>query len=666
MVQNAFQLISTQKVIILTRVILIFLALFTLFPGESHAADKTIPIDNFVQEDQYAQPRLSPDGKYLALTVRLPLNDRFVPTIMVYSLPDMKEQAAVRMPAFEVPDNYLWVSNTRLLVTKAKEVGSAERPYSTGEIFAMDFDGKNQEYLYGYNMYMSRHANKYGDNVGAGSVTAMPKVKNGHFFMTAHMWQDEHSMLYDVDASNGNRKLITSMPLPDASFVMQNNGVPRFAFGSNRENFSILYKYNETADEWKAIDRDDNDGYIEPIAFTDDDTEFYAFYRKRGEPSKLVKQNLATGERIILIENKNGELDIAMRVSNSKLPFLMASNVGIPKPYYLNENAPEAKQHQLLSSKFPGNFVSFINYTDDGNKLLFSVSSDREPGSYFIFDKTTGRAYPLFANRQMLDPDQMAERRAISYITRDGVKINGYLTIPRALDPAKKMPLIVLPHGGPHGPSDTWFFDSDAQFLASRGYGVLQVNFRGSGGKGRDFESSGFKKWGAEIQDDIIDGVRWAINEVNVDPNRMCTFGASFGGYSALMLNVREPEMFKCAVGYVGVYDLNLMFTSEEAKNARFKATMTRYLGTDKEKLDEFSPAKHADKIKVPVFLAHGKDDTRATFNHAEAMRAALIKAGNPPEWMAVEGEGHGFYNTKNRTEFYQRLEAFLAKHLGQ
>ena len=142
--------------------------------------------------------------------------------------------------------------------------------------------------------------------------------------------------------------------------------------------------------------------------------------------------------------------------------------------------------------------------------------------------------------------------------------------------------------------------------------------------------------------------------------------GASFGGYSALMLTVREPSMFKCAIGYVGVYDLNLLFTSDEARNPRFKSVMTQYVGNNKEELDAFSPAKFADKIKVPVFLAHGMDDKRATFNHAEAMREALIKVGRPPEWMAVPNEGHGFYSTKNRTEFYQRLEAFLAKYIGQ
>lgn len=648
------------------RSILLSVAMLVGVSQTSYANDKKIPVENFVLEDQYSQPKLSPDGKYLALTVRIPIKDRFVPTIVVYSLPEMKEQCAVRMPVFEVPGRLMWASNTRLIVTKAREVGSAERPYATGEIFAMDYNGEHQDYLFGYDILTSYRHSRYDDTGSYGFLSGTPSKKNGHIYVTAHTWKGESTVFYDMDAKSGNRKLIAKINLPDASFVLQNNGIARFAYGSDKDNLQTLFKFDDAKDDWVKVEREDNDGFLTPFGFTDDDKEFYAFYRTRGEPAKVIRQNLETGSRTILFESKTGSLDISMESRRSDLPFLWASNVGIPKPYYLDPNSVEAKQHQLLSSKFPGNFVDFVNYTDDGNKLLFSVNSDREPGAYFIFDKTSGRAYPLFANREALDPDQMSERRPITYTSRDGLTIHGYLTVPRYHNPSKKMPLIVLPHGGPHGPSDHWFFDTDAQFLASRGYAVLQVNFRGSGGKGQAFERLGYRKWGSDIQNDILDGVQWAIREANVDADRMCTFGASFGGYSALMLTVREPNMFKCAVGYVGVYDLNLMFTSDEAKSSRFRASMTRYLGTDKEQLDAFSPAKHAEKIKVPVFLAHGMDDTRATFNHAEAMRAALIKVGRPPEWMAVPNEGHGFYNTKNRKEFYERLEAFLAKHLGQ
>nr|WP_314861154.1 prolyl oligopeptidase family serine peptidase [uncultured Undibacterium sp.] len=632
----------------------------------SLAADKLIPIEHFVREDEYAQPRLSPDGKYLALTVRVPQNDRFVPMIVVYSLPDMKEKGAVRMPVYEVPDKYYWVSNTRLLVTKAKEVGSKEQPQLTGEILAMDYNGENQEYVYGYNERLKRNSSRFADSRGSGTVTAIPKARNGRFYMTTSLWEGERTMMYDVDSKNANRKLIASVPISNAKFILQNDGKPRFATGSDKDGLYSLYRFDDTKDDWVMLSQKEFDGHIVPIGFNADDTEFYGYYSKRGEPTSLVRVNAQTGALTVIAENKIANLDITQTSINSEMPFAVASNLGIPTMKYLDAERPETKLHQMLSAKFPGNLVNFINYTDDGNTLLFSVASDREPGAYFIFDKSRNRAYPLFASRQLIDPEQMSERRPIQFASRDGIRLDGYLTVPKTQNIAKKMPMIVLPHGGPHGPYDKWFYDNDAQFLASRGYSVLQVNFRGSGGKGNTYQVSGWRKWGAEIQNDLIDGVQWAIKEANVDAKRICTYGASFGGYSALMLAAREPDMFQCAIGYVGVYDLNLMFTSEEAKSPKFKAVMTRYLGTDKAELDRFSPAKQAERIKIPVMLAHGMDDKRATFNHAEAMREALIKQGRPPEWMAVPDEGHGFYNTKNVQEFYTRMEQFLAKHLGQ
>lgn len=642
------------------------LSLTLAYSSIALAQESLIPIESFVKEDQYSQPRLSPDGKYLAVTERLPMNDRFVPTIVVFSLPDMKQQGAVRMPVFEVPHSYTWVTNTRLLVTKAKEIGSKEQPSLTGEIFAMDFNGEDQQYIYGYNAYLTKIGGKYGDNHGTGQIVGFPKERNGHFFMSTSMWEGERTMLYDVDAKNGNRKLITTLPISGAQFVLQSDGKPRFAYGANQANIPILYHFDENKEDWVAQKQKDESGHISPISFTEDNTEFYAFLHKNGEPSQLILQNVETGARKIVAGNKRAALNIFEYGFKHRIPFAVATHLGIPIFEYLEKASAESKLHQLLSSKFAGNLVNFINYTDDGSKLLFSVSSDREPGAYFIFDRNSNRAYPLFASKQYIEPEQMAERRPIRFTSRDGIEIDGYLTLPKQTDLSKKVPMIVLPHGGPHGPFDKWFYDNDAQFLASRGYSVLQVNFRGSGGKGIRFEESGWKKWGAEIQNDLIDGVQWAIKEANVDANRICTYGASFGGYSALMLAVREPDMFKCAIGYVGVYDLNLMFKSEEAKDRRFKATMTRYLGSDQAQLDQFSPAKHADKIKIPVMLAHGMEDKRATFNHAEAMREALIKEGRPPEWMAVPDEGHGFYNTKNVLEFYTRMENFLAKHLGK
>ncbi len=530
-------------------------------------------------------------------------------------------------------------------------------------MLAMDYDGGKQEYLYGYNMEnRSRHGDRYTDNNGWGYVTGTPRVRNGRFYMTTRTYEDTR-MLYDVDSMRGERKLLALIRNRYVDFVQQRDGTPRFAVGTDPvKHEPILYRRDDKSDTWNVISNQPEMRGLEPYAFSADDTEFLAFLALDGAPSELVRQNLATGKRVSVLKDRVGDINELLLGAEQDLPIAAGTNVGIPQVRYLNEDSVDAKLHKTLSSKFPGHFVDFINYTDDGSRLLFWARSDREPGAYFLYDRASGKAFPLFTAREQIDPAQMAERRPISFKARDGLELHGYITLPERTD-GKLPPLVLMPHGGPHGVYDTWFFDKDAQFLASRGYAVLQVNFRGSGGRGMAFQESGYRQWGAKIQDDLIDGVKYVTAQRLVDPGRACAFGASFGGYSALMVTVRAPELFKCAVGYAGVYDLNRMFTEGDGSKLLHNIFVD-YLGTDKAERSLFSPTQQADKIKVPVLLVHGKNDETSPIVHANVMREALEKAGNPPEWMAVSDEGHGFYATKNVTAFYQKLEAFLGKHL--
>lgn len=632
-----------------------------------HAAEAPlIPLDSFVREDEYASPRLSPDGKYLAITARIPKGERFVPTIMVYSLPDMKQMSATQMRFNEVPVAYTWVSNTRLIVAKGEQYGSRERPSSTGELFGMDFDGGKQTYLYGYNMAKkSRYGDRYTDNAGHGYVAGTPRARNGRYFLSTIMWGKENSMLYDADARTGERKLLATIDHGYLSFVLQRDGTPRFAVGMDMvKNEEIVYRRDDASGAWRVAGKGDPVHELRPFVFSADDKQFLAKASVKDGPDVVVRQDVGSGKSEIILSDKVGSINTFLWGAAQDLPFAAGADIGIPSVRYFNEAAPEAVLHKMLSSKFPGHFVNFINYTDDGGKLLFLVRSDREPGAYFIYDRASGKAFPLFAAREQIDPGEMAERRPIKFNARDGLELHGYITMPNRTD-GKKPPLILLPHGGPHGLYDEWFYDNDAQFLASRGYAVLQVNYRGSGSRGDAFMRAGYRQWGAKIQDDLVDGVKWSIAQGLADGSRVCAYGVSFGGYSALMVTVREPALFKCAVGYAGIYDLNLLYEESEAvRGTLTHSAYVDYVGKDKEELDRFSPAKQAASIKVPVLLVHGKDDKQAPFEHAEVMRAALQKAGRDPEWMAVADEGHGFFATKNVTAFYQKLEAFLGKHL--
>lgn len=631
------------------------------------AGEPPIPIVDFVRAGQFSQPRLSPNGKFLAMAVKTQIEERDAQLITVYDVASLKAISSIRMPAFEVPLVFQWVSDTRLIVAKGRDLGSLEQPVRTGEILATDLDGTNQEYLYGYERFQrARRGATEGADYGSGFIHGMPDQRNGHFFLRTHEWrQSNRSFLYDVDARTGVRSLVAEIDQPDLEFLLQRDGQPRFAFGVNENARHVVFRRDTKTSEWRLMDASVVGRGFWPLVFTPDDRAFYATFSDRGGPRVLVRQVYDTGERTTLASDKVGDINLIQWGPRPSQPFAVGTRVGIPVLRYLDEGLPEARLHKLLSAQFPGRHVSFLDFSADGNKLLFAVRSDREPGEFYLFDYATRRAEMLLAVRPWIDPARMAEHKPIQFTARDGLELHGYLTLPRTRG-EKPLPLVLLPHGGPHRVSDDWFFDADAQFLANRGYAVIQINYRGSGGRGLNFERAGYREWGGKIQNDLIDGVRWAIAQGHADPARVCVYGRSFGAYSAMMSVIREPDLFKCAIGYAGVYDLSMIYTEDATKRSKRRHSyLSEVIGQDAGVLEQNSPSRLADRIKVPVFLAHGEKDQVTPLEQAEAMRAALTRAGKAHEWMVVAKEGHGFFAEKNRIALYEKLEAFLARHLA-
>ena len=646
---------------------LLFCAGLAAAPLALHAADTLIPIESFTEERQFSGPRLSPDGKHIAVNVRIKRGDRTIPTMTVYSLPELRIVSTIALPGYEIPVNFEWLSNRRLIVEKGLELGLRERPIATGEVVAVDLDGTKPEYLYGYKGFkQSSRGDRYGDDYGWGNVSHIPLSRDGHIYLGTHLWDGSHSMLYDINSANASRKLLADISMKDMGFLFQNNAMPRFSYGEDDDNRPVLFRRDDASGEWRRVDQKLLGAGFHPFAFTPDDSAVYAWQSDKGGPYAVVREDMRTGKRTMVAQDPLGSIEMVEFSARPQIPFAVATATGIPKARYLDETAPDAVLHKTLSGLFPDGYVHFINFTDDGQKLLFNVQSDRDPGSFYVFDKKTGKAELLFANMQLIDSDQMAERQPISFTARDGLTITGYLTMPK--NPGKKkLPMVLLPHGGPFGVNDDWFFDDDSQFLASRGYAVLQVNFRGSGGRGVGFKEAGYREWGGKIMNDLIDGARWANARPDIDAGRVCVYGISFGGYAALMLPVREPTMFKCSVGYSGRYDLATKYEQEGIKGeTRATNFLIKTMGQDPAMLAANSPSRLADQIKIPVLLVHGSKDKTTNLDQAEAMRDALIKAGRPPGWMLVKREGHGFYDSEHRKQFYQRLEAFLARHIGK
>jgi dipeptidyl aminopeptidase/acylaminoacyl peptidase len=264
-----------------------------------------------------------------------------------------------------------------------------------------------------------------------------------------------------------------------------------------------------------------------------------------------------------------------------------------------------------------------------------------------------------------IDPARMAKIVPFSFKARDGLTLYGYMTMPR--DGGKNLPAIINPHGGPIGIRDDWGFNGEAQLLASRGYLVVQLNYRGSGGYGQAFEDRGHGEWGAKMQDDLTDATRWVAAQGYADPSRICIYGGSYGGYASLMAVAREPDLYKCAVGYAGVYDLEMMYHKGDVSSRESgKRYLRRTIGTDESQLHARSPAFLADRIKAPVFLAAGLKDERAPPEQTAAMRDALKAAGHPAEEVILEpNEMHGFYAEDAQFNLYTKMLGFFDKYIG-
>lgn len=317
-----------------------------------------------------------------------------------------------------------------------------------------------------------------------------------------------------------------------------------------------------------------------------------------------------------------------------------------------------------LEASFAGHAVTLLNISRDEKRFLFLVSNDRNPGIYYLGDLRgpTPQIQPISALRPGLNAELMRPMTPIRFTARDGLEIHGYLTLPVGAE-KRPPPLILLPHGGPWA-RDSWGYDREVQFLASRGYAVLQVNFRGSSGFGRQFMDAGDREWGARMQDDLTDAVQWAIAQGHADPARVGIMGASYGGYAALAGATFTPELYRVAINIVGVADLKLITRYDLRTNPISRAIYSKRVGEGDAFLTQRSPVHHVANIRVPTFHAYGRNDPRVEFTHWQALEAALKRAGKPYESHIELAEGHGFEKAEAAIKLYRAIDAFLMKHL--
>lgn len=333
-----------------------------------------------------------------------------------------------------------------------------------------------------------------------------------------------------------------------------------------------------------------------------------------------------------------------------------------PRIQWIN---PEYQRLQAtLDRALPGKTNLISNRSTDGQRILFWSGAADDPGTYYVYDRTARRIQPFISPYDALVDHHFAPVRPISFRNRDGTDLRGYLTVPQGRA-ARGLPLVLMPHGGPFA-RDSWNFDPWVQFFASRGYAVLQVNFRGSTGFGREFVERGYGQWGSGMIDDLEDGVDWLVHEGTADAGRVCIFGASYGGYAALWAPIRKPERYRCAISFAGISDIGAMLRYD---NNRFRAPRygrewrLRVQGEQQTDLAAISPLRQADRIRVPLLIAHGERDTNVPPSQSRDLIRALARRNAGVESVFYPEAEHGFTRPQDSIDFLRRLETFLARH---
>lgn len=621
------------------------------------AADEPVPMEHLVRLPDFGSVSLSPDGRYLAATTPLDGKDYLV--VLDINDPAKPETVYQMKPQDgESVVGVRWIGDERLLFSTERKLGTLARPFGTGNVYAMDYDGSRGALISG----PRKGRSIFGLNSVIDEMHDDPRrIK----VISQSLFGDRGPVAEIIDTTGNNPRDIVDMgPFDNGAVLPDSEGNLRFAVGFDETVNEPYYAYRPTPDsEWIAFDNP-FEGDVQPLAI-DDDGKWVLVTTNAAGNFGILRLDLETMESEQLISHDKVPINAMLRGRDNETIIGAEFLPGLPEVQYMDTDSPDLAMWKRLHASFPGQHVRLSNFTDDGSKAIATVISDRQPARFFLFDAESFSARYLFDSRPQIDAEQMLAKESYWITARDGMEFQLYVTKPNS-DGDGPYPTVFVIHGGPHGVRDNWAFDAEVQLLASRGYAVIQPNYRGSGGFGDQFMRAGYKKWGTEMQDDVTDATLWAIEQGIADPNKTCIYGGSYGGFATLSGITREPGLYACAFAFVGVYDLGMMKVRGDIPDSKSGRTfLDQVLGTDEDDYMNRSPVTHVEKIITPLYIAHGKADKRVPVQQYYNLKDALDDAGIPYDELLVKREGHGFYAFKNRMKYYRELLSFLDKHIG-
>ena len=599
-----------------------------------------IPLRDFFRLPDRAHYRISPDGATLAFMQ--PWERRMNIFVQPFSGGDTLRITSERDR--DIPD-YLWKGPDRIVYTK--DIGGDENDH----FIVVDRRGgeaRDVTPFAGVKAILVDALDEFPDRMLVGLNRRVPEVFD----------------VYDLDLASGALTLVAENPGGITSWGADHAGRIRYAIATDGVDNTYLYRDDGGGAFREVLTTSFRDAFV-PQCFTADNRRLYAASNLGRDKLAIVLVDPATAreEELVYVRDDVDVAGLAWSKARRRASFV-AYQTAKPGRHYLDPDARDL--YEALEAKLPGYDIAIQSATDDETRMIVAATSDRTQGTRYVYDRASDRLTSLGEVAPWLPESSMASVRPITYRARDGLVIHGYLTLPNGV-PAKSLPVVVNPHGGPWH-RDGWGFNPEVQFLASRGYAVLQMNFRGSTGYGRAFWEASFKEWGGAMQDDVTDGVRWLIAEGIADPRRIAIYGGSYGGYAVLAGLTGTPELYACGIDYVGVSNLFTFMRTIPPYWKPFLAMMHEMVGDperDRALLTERSPALNAERIRAPLLIAQGARDPRVNKDESDQMVAALESRGIEVPYIVKDNEGHGFHNEENRFEFYEAMERFLARHLG-
>lgn len=640
----------------------------------ARAAGSVPPAESFFNYPAFTGATLSPTGRYLAVRVPHEQNGRYM--LAVYDSVQHKINVVAKFGTRDVAD-IQWVNDERILFNTAdKQVGQGETVNGPG-LWAVNADGSGMRQLVTTNSLDSSGPRMLAWNYFMGPVGAQDSE---WVYVLSGVSNDLQGKLDYVNMLRLNtltgRTEGIKRPANAQAYTLDDAGKPRLVSAHTDGSRTVSFHIREgDSEEWRLLTTFDaykpNSGSFMPLSYARDGT-LYVSSNKDGDKTALYtydfKANKLAEKPLVQLENHDFRGDLLLR--EGKL-------LGIHYEADAEGTLWFDPEYKALQDEIDQQLPSTINNlriprrTGTPNVLVTSYS-DVQPVIYFLYDRSTRKLQPVGQTRPQIKPGQMGTQDVVRIAARDGRQVPVQLTLPPG-GAGKKYPMVVMVHGGPYVRGVHYGWNRETQFLASRGYAVLEPEFRGSTGYGYKHFKAGLKQWGLKMQDDIADATRWAIAQGYADPQRICIAGASYGGYATLMGLVNDPELYQCGIDWVGVTDINLMYNghwrfSDDMSESWKKYGMPEMVGDqakDAAQLKATSPLEQAARIKRPVLLAYGADDRRVPLIHGLAFRDALVQTNKQVEWIQYDEEGHGWQLPKNNIDFWTRVEKFLGKHIG-